>query len=120
MPTTEYFDGIQDEDRAPLKRRIRDIFRFHIGRDRAIKKPELVSILGGVGERKVRMAIDELVDDGALIASDSESGYYTPRDWQEADLAVGELESRGKAILARAGKLKNNAAREFGGQKELF
>jgi hypothetical protein len=124
MPTTDFFDSLQAEDRTPIKQRIRDFFRWHIGKDKAVNLDDIVTKVAGStsssNKRKVRMGIKEAVDEGALICSNSSDGYWLAGSWHEVDEAAGELLSRANELRERATSLKENAAREFGGQKGMF
>ena len=119
------YDSLQAEDRTPLIQKIRDFFSlWHRGKDRAVNLDEVVSnVMGSVtssNKRRTRMAMDEAVDKGALICSNSSDGYWLADNWREVDEAAGELISRASKLHERAKSLKENAAREFGGQKGLF
>ena len=122
---TTYYDNLQAEDRTPLIQKIKDFFTlWHRGKDKAVNLDEVVPIVAGKlsssNKRRVRMAIEEAVDGGALICSNSSDGYWYAESWREVDEAAGELESRASKLRERAKSLKENAAREFGGQKGLF
>ena len=121
---TDYYDSLQAEDRTPIKQKIRDFFRWHIGKDKAVNLPDVVvGVMGkdsSSNRRRVRMAMDEAVDEGALIGSNSSDGYWWLGNWREAEEAAGELKSRAGKLQSRAKSIEVNAAREFGGQKGMF
>jgi hypothetical protein len=118
------YDSLLAEDRTPLIQKIRDFFNWHRGKDRAVNLDDVVvGVMGKVtssNKRRARMAMDEAVDKGALICSNSSDGYWYAESWHEVDEAAGELLSRADKLRKRAGALKESAAREFGGQKGLF
>jgi hypothetical protein len=121
---TDYYDSLQAEDRTPLKQKMKDFFRWHIGKDKAVNLPDVVAgVMGKTSSsnnRRARMAMDELVDEGTPICSNSNDGYWLAGSWQEVDEAAGELQSRIEKLSSRRKKLMDNAAREFGGQKGMF
>lgn len=122
---TTYYDNLQAEDRTPLKQKIRDFFAlWHRGKDKAVNLTDAVPVVMGndssSNRRRFRMAVDELVDEGMLIGSNSSDGYWYCGSWNEVDEAAGELQSRIEKLSSRRKKLMDNAAREFGGQKGLF
>lgn len=121
-----------------LVRAALSVLRFHVGKDMAIEKPDLVGDLRKMGfggdnsyatfERKIREAIHELRNDGHLVCSSSgDGGYYLAADWQEFE-EFAQVEYRSKIIdMSETLKaMESGAAKRLGkrplpkGQESLF
>lgn len=91
-----------------LVRAALSVLRFHVGKEKAIDKPDLVDALRKTGwgnemtyatfERKVRASVAELRKMGHLVCSSSgEGGYYLASSWPEFE-EFAESEYRSKII----------------------
>jgi len=83
-----------------LERLVLRILTYHVGKDQAIGKPELLAELAKAGmpaaERQARAAITSLRKQGKLICSSSgEGGYYLAQSIEEyAEFAQVEYRSK--------------------------
>ena len=104
---------------------------FHVGKDRAIKKRELLREIFGLEaahdesynnpfDRKLREMIEHLNHDcGALIFSSSDAGYFWASSLDEGLHALEEPERRARTQLDNVNHLKHNLQRIFGGQMKM-
>lgn len=98
----EFYEALIANMPVGLERSILSILRFHVGKENAISKPQLLADLKNMGmhsnERQARAAIVELRKHGHLICSSSgEGGYYvaaTIEEYQE----FAQVEYRAKII----------------------
>lgn len=111
-----------DELPAGLDRAILRILLFHVGRDKAISRGELVHTLWishgfNVHERAMRVAINLLRKEGQPICSTGgeEGGYWYAKDWEELDeFLEREFHSRAMDLLEQEGALRKRAEEVWG------
>jgi hypothetical protein len=112
-----------------LDRVLLRVFGFHIGRENAIGRGELVEVLKAngmnVNERLARRAIHDLRRDGHLICSapGEDGGYYKARSHQEVDEFINrELHPKAMDLLETEKAVRESAKRQFGEgyQESLF
>lgn len=79
-----------------LKTELRHILERHQGRHRAITGLELAKMLGQRDDRKIRLIILELIENGLPVASTTKqpAGYFIPISYQEAREYEATLKSR--------------------------
>ena len=90
---------------------LRVILSRHEGRSQAITSRELSHMLGE-DDRAIRLAIEDLIDDGLPIVSATEppAGYFVPLTLDEAREYTQSLRSRAVQIFLRRRKVIRNAA----------
>ena len=116
-----HFDDILANLPSGLDRALLSILRFHIGKDNAISRDDLLEMLKmhgwETGDRAVRLQINLLRKQGVLICScgGRNGGYYLARDWSELlDYINAELHPRAMDLLEQEAALKVGAKREWG------
>lgn len=106
-----------------LKTELRNILDRHIGRDRAITGDTLAKMVRQ-GNRQVRQAIEELIDEGLPVISTSQhpAGYFIPTSLAEAKEHTESLRTRALALFVRSRQVRRNTALYLGPalQKRLF
>jgi pyruvate-formate lyase len=82
------------------------------GRQSALTAGYFQTQFGFRDDRKIRLAIDHLIDKGwpVLSAVEPPYGYYLPDNQAEVDECYGQLKSRAIETLDRAKKIKEAAA----------
>ena len=106
---------------AEYKRILLRTLHFHIGKNKAIPRSDLLEKLKMMGwetnDRTMRSQINLLRKQGALICScgGHGGGYYLARNWNELDDYIGqELRPRAMDLLEQEKALKTGARREWG------
>ena len=136
-PRTVYDEEIVQMEPG-LVRAVLQVMRLHVGKAKAIEKPDLIDDLRKMGfgrelayatfERKVRRAVVELRKDGHLICSSSgDAGYYLAADWAEYE-EFSQVEYRSKIVdmsetlraMDEAAKRKLGRRPMPAGQESLF
>ena len=79
-----------------LKVELKRILLRHEGEDKAIIGRELAKMFGLKDDRRVRLAIRDLIKDGLPIAANTESlaGYFVVNTRQEADRYAQSIRNR--------------------------
>jgi hypothetical protein len=97
------------------------ILGFHVGREKAISRGELVKALEmhgfKVGERVARAGVNELRKTGQPICSagGEDGGYWMAKDWQELnEYHERELHSRAMDLLEQEKAQKRTAEQLWG------
>lgn len=104
---------------------------YHVGKDKAAKKREILSYLysadaannesyNNILDRKLRKMIEELINEGAPICSSAQCGYWYAASLDDGMASVTENKSRALTQLANVGKLEKNILNEYGGQMGLL
>ena len=116
-----HLDDILANLPSGLDRALLSVLRYHIGRDNAIPRTDLLEMLKTHGwtepDRTVRAQINLLRKQGHLICScgGHGGGYYIARDWSELEDYIGqELRPRAMDLLEQEKALKVGAKREWG------
>jgi hypothetical protein len=110
-----------DELPAGLDRAVLRVLSFHVGRDQAISRGDLVVAIAQHGyfmhERAVRAAINLLRKQGQPICSTGgeDGGYWLAKDWDELDeFIVREFHSRAMDLLEQEGALRKKGEELWG------
>ena len=77
-----------------LKEELKDILLRHEGQAQAITGKELASIFGHRDDRRVRLAIREIIADGLPVASSTETGYFVVATRKEAEQYALSIKGR--------------------------
>ena len=79
-----------------LKTEVRHILVRHEGHDRPITGKELADILKHNNDRKIRLAIRQLISEGLPVASSVHEpmGYFIVTTWEEARLYAESIRNR--------------------------
>jgi hypothetical protein len=95
-----------------MKAQLLNILRQHQGRLNPITGKELARLLSQNDDRKIRMLIEELIEEGHAIvgATQSPMGYFIAVTVQEVKECTESLKSRGIQIFMRRQKLLKNAS----------
>lgn len=120
-----------DEMPVGLERAVLRALSYHLGKEHAVNKEQLIADAGMngfvVGEREIRLAINELRHAGEPICSSSgSSGYWIAEGWDElSEFLERELHSRAMDMLRQENVLRMEASRRWGkdprdGQLPLF
>jgi hypothetical protein len=82
--------------RFSFKSRVLAIIRQHQGHDHAIRAMDLARELGLTDDRKVQLAIEDLIEEGTPVCSSCSHpmGYYLPVSAEEAEEYKRQLRSR--------------------------
>lgn len=106
---------------AGLDRAVLRVLSFHVGKDHAIKKPDLQRRLADVGfrvhERIIRAQIELLQEDHLICSSSSssEGGYYLASNWDEVtEFDQREITPRIKKLSHKRSSLLHQAEKRFG------
>jgi hypothetical protein len=93
-----------------MKEIILSILQQHQGRNNPITGRELANLLNQNDDRKIRLLIEELIDDGYPIvgATQSPCGYFIAVNIQEVKECTESLKSRAVQIFTRRQKLLRN------------
>lgn len=117
----EIMSGYVDEMPVGLFRAVSRIMEKHHGREKAIKKGDLLRAVRLHGfdpdERVLRQCISDLRKQGALIcaASSADGGYYIAQDWEELhEFIAREIESRIIDLSGTKSAMEKGAARFWG------
>lgn len=102
----QFYEELISQMPHGLERALLRVLSYHIGKDKAISKPDLLADLARMGfrvhERQARKAIEELRNNGHLIgASSGDGGYYIIANEDEYNDYVAEETSRATKILER-------------------
>jgi len=89
-----------------------------IGKENATSSEGLCISLGFRTKRELVKKISQERQQGAVICSSVEGGYYLPKDKQEIQEFIRTLESRGRHTLA-ALKSARKELRKMDGQQEI-
>ena len=120
MKPKDFYDQLIANMPAGIERAMLRCLSFHIGKDNAISKPDLLRALKQSGfavhERQARLTIEELRNNGHLIgASSGEGGYYIIADMGEWEAYQREERSRAEKILVRLRAQEQQAKTYFRG-----
>jgi hypothetical protein len=100
------------------------ILKAHVGRHNAITGKDLATALGHRDDRKIRLAIRELLREGYPIASSVSEpmGFYICSTEHEAMAYISTLRARAQEDLARLKDFEEAAAKKFSipRQENLF
>ena len=106
---------------AEYQRTLMRSLQFHVGKDNAIPRSDLLEKLKMMGwetnDRTMRAQINLLRKDGHLICSAGGhgGGYYLARSWAELNAYIlTELHPRAMDLLEQEKALKTGARREWG------
>ena len=93
-----------------MKYRLLEILKEHQGRNNPITGKELARLFNQNDDRKIRLLIEELIDDGYPIvgATQSPCGYFIAVNIQEVKECTESLKSRAVQIFTRRQKLLRN------------
>jgi hypothetical protein len=121
------------EDMDEMMQRLQYVMStWHVGKEKAIKKRDLLTEIFGEGagknesynnpyDRKLRSMIEELNHDhGGLICSTPDAGYFWASSLTEGLDAVEASNRRAVTQLDNAKHLERNLKNQFGGQLELL
>ena len=118
MSTTSYYDNLLVTMPPGLDRAIVQVLKFHIGKERAIKKADFLKALKNLGftphERQLRDMIADMRLKGWMIGSLSAEGYYFCSTRAEYDEFRAELQARKNAIAATLTALDSAARARWG------
>jgi len=114
-------------DWPEFKGQIKLVILRHPGRENAITGGEIALGFGLKDDRKVRLAIDELIDDGFPVCSATDTdklkgwkpGYFFPRTLEEARECYGKWRHRGLDVCVRARKMLKAARLYHEGARQL-
>lgn len=98
----------QEEDKLTVK----ILTALRVGRKEAITAGQFAARFGLKDDRKVRLAINELIDQGWPVLSSVDGpyyGYFFAETQEELDKCIGQLESRAIETWDRANKIKKAA-----------
>jgi len=96
-----------------IKPRLKAFLQSHQGRARAITRREIKNTLGYQNDRKLRLIIAELRQEGVpiLFATNKPAGYYVPATWDELRAGLDSFKSYiidlcvQRAAIKKAGEL---------------
>lgn len=90
-----------------LKREVMLVILRHPGRENAIIGKDIAQGFGFTDDRKIRLIIEELIDEGFPVcsATDTPAGYFFPVTVDEAKEYYRKLRHRGLMVLVRARKV---------------
>lgn len=106
-----------------LKSVLLGIFGRAVGQENLVKKADLLKLLGSWNdnspnfERRVRLAIVELRNDGHLILSTAADGggYWLAKDWAEVlDFVEREYHAKALSMLETESIMKKSAQEKWG------
>lgn len=114
----EFYEELIRSMPAGLERAVLSVLRFHIGKENAVSKKQLLADLTRLGfhqhERQVRECIEGLRNHGHLIgASSGEGGYFIMATDEEWQAWYAEETSRAQKILSRLKAQSANAHKTF-------
>lgn len=103
-----------------IKPRLKAILSNHQGRASAITRRELRNTLGYQNDRKLRLIIAELRQEGVpiLFATNKPAGYYVPATWEELRSGLDSFRSYivdlcvQRAVIKKAGELSLYAGKQ--------
>jgi len=98
-----------------LKSQLKRIILGHTGRGKPITAGKLAELFGHSGDRIIRKAIEELIDDGFPVCSvtDDPPGYFFPASVEEARRYSKSLQKRAARIFLRRRGIIRNTARYY-------
>lgn len=115
-----------DELPPGLDRAVLRILGFHLGREAAISRADLLMELGNHGfrvpDRAARAAINQLRKLGNPICSagGEGGGYYLARGWNElVEFIDREMHSRAMDLLEQEKALRKEGERRWGAQEQM-
>ena len=118
MSTTSYYDNLLVTMPPGLDRAIVQVLKYHIGKEKAIKKAEFLKAIKTLGftphERQLRDMIADMRLKGWMIGSLSAEGYYFCSTRAEYDEFRAELQARKNAIAATLTALDSAARARWG------
>lgn len=94
-----------------MKNRLLNILQQHQGRENAITGKELALLFNQPNDRKIRLLIEELIEEGYPILSSPTKpwGYFIATSIQEVKDCTDGLKSRAVQIFERRQRLIKNA-----------
>jgi hypothetical protein len=107
---------VGEREAADLRRALKAILAEHVGAGRAITGARLARRLGQRNDRKIRMVIQALVEDGEPIAASTSepAGYYVLATRDEAEAYVATLRSRAQWTFKRLRDFQRAVEARFG------
>ena len=126
--TTIYAPLNNPENRARL---LHILTHRHVGQAQAVKKADLLVEMFGPEsaadksynnqyDRSLRDMIEELVNTGAVICSDSARGYWWAASLEDGLPAARQKIARGATITKSGRTLERNILETYGGQMSLL
>ncbi len=114
----QFYEELISQMPHGLERALLRVLSYHIGKDNAISRPELLNDLARMGfrvhDRQARKGIEELRNNGHLIgASSGDGGYYIIADQAEFEAYIAEETSRATKILNRLRAQEEQAKKVF-------
>lgn len=97
-----------------LPPKVLTILRAHVGMENAIFADEIAQQCNYRDDRKIRIAIRELIRQGHVIASDTVNGYCIARTREEAEATLAITKSRALEDFDRCKDLASAMERKFG------
>ena len=91
-----------------IKSRLKSFLQSHQGRARAITRREIKNTLGYQNDRKLRLIIAELRQEGVpiLFATFKPAGYYVPATWDELHAGLDSFRSYIIDLCVQRAKIK--------------
>lgn len=91
-----------------IKPRLKGILSSHQGRAKAITRREIKNTLDYQNDRKLRLIIAELRQEGlpVLFATQKPAGYYVPATWQELHAGLDSFRSYIIDLCVQRAKIK--------------
>ena len=91
-----------------IKPRLKSFLQSHQGRARAITRREIKNTLGYQNDRKLRLIIAELRQEGlpVLFATNKPAGYYVPATWKELHAGLDSFKSYIIDLCIQRAKIK--------------
>lgn len=120
--TSFSLDALIDELPAGLERCLLRALTFHVGRENAIGRSDLLQTVrrGGfsrLSDRQLRAQINQLRKAGTMIcsAAGEEGGYYLSSNWDELnEYLQREVHSRAMDLLEQEQSLRQAAEKRWG------
>lgn len=113
-----------------LETQVREILRFHRGKEHRISRWQLVEAIFGREaaldrgnnnpyDRRIREAISKWRDVDLIVSSSSAGGYWLAADMADVEAIAAEYVSRSREMEERASKLRRHGLEAFGPQMGL-
>lgn len=106
-------------DMTDLERDLVALIGARRGEKNAVSRRELVKLLSGIGERRIRRCLKHLVDEHGIPIASGPGGYYTPVTAKEIARACEYYHSYAIACLAAESRLRRCSMEEILGQLKL-
>lgn len=119
------------KSKEQVENEVRSILTFHIGKDKAVSRWELVTRIFGAEaaanrgnnnpfDRQIREVIEKYRTLDLIVSSSSASGYWLAADMNDIDEIASEYDKRSLKMLEKARTLRKRGVEKFGGQMELI